>query len=229
MSEFLFIDADDTLWENFAYFEIGRSRFLDYMEEGGFDRASVDILLSRIDAARTGDYGFGSMGFKRAMERTMHLCFERRDRVLSDADMDVLNLIQQDIFYHPVQPYEGVPETLDTLSRRHPLVLVTKGFEDEQLGKVERSGLSVFFEDVVVVPDKTEAVYRDLLSSHDVTAERAWMIGNSPRSDINPAAAAGLGTVLVEKEKGWDFEEVPLQTNGRSRKIRAFSQLTRWF
>ncbi len=229
MSEFLFIDADDTLWENFAYFEAGRARFLDHMAEMDFDRVEVDPLLARIDAERTEEFGFGSMGFKRAMERTMKLCYERKGRVISNADRKFLDMIQQDIFFHPVQPYEGVAETLHSLSERHPLVLVTKGFADEQLGKVDRSGLSMFFEDVVVVPDKTEAVYRDLLNTHDAAAERAWMIGNSPRSDINPAAAAGMGTILIEKDRSWDYEEVPLRTNGRFRKIRTFSQLTEWF
>ena len=30
--------------------------------------------------------------------------------------------------------------------------------------------------------------------------DRTWMIGNSPKSDINPALEAGLGAVLVRND-----------------------------
>lgn len=229
MRDVLFIDADDTLWENFAFFEAGRARFLDHVEASGINRREADHLLTRIDAERTGEYGFGSVGFMRAMERTMIICFEQISRFVADSDLAVLLQIQEDIFYHPVEPYPGVERTLADLEGAHQLILVTKGFADEQLGKVARSGLDRFFQDVVVVPDKTMSVYQNLLKKNNIRGEEAWMVGNSPRSDINPAAAAGMGTILVEKDKGWDFEEVPLKTNGRFRRINDFSQLKLWF
>jgi len=108
-------------------------------------------------------------------------------------------------------------------------VLVTKGLEAEQRPKVARSGLAHFFERVDVVADKTEDTYRKLVGELGVAPDTTWMVGNSPRSDINPAAAAGLGTVLIEKDRAWDYEEVPLKTNGRFHRVRRFDELKSLF
>ena len=225
----LFIDADDTLWENFAYFEEGRGRFLDWMDKAGFVRNEVDIILSRIDSERTHELGFGSMGYREAMRRTMVFFYEKIGRKTSSLDTALLDEIQRNVHMHSVELYPGVADTLEYLRERYPLFLVTKGVEDEQSGKVERSGVSRYFRDVFVIPDKTPGHYRELVSELKVTPGESWMIGNSPRSDINPPAEIGMGTVLVKKERAWDFEEVPLKHNGRFHEITDFRHLKEIF
>jgi putative hydrolase of the HAD superfamily len=44
--------------------------------------------------------------------------------------------------------------------------------------------------------------------------EATWMIGNSPKSDINPALQAGLGAVLVPHPHTWVLEHQDLNTDG---------------
>ena len=39
-----------------------------------------------------------------------------------------------------------------------------------------------------------------------VEPPRAWMIGNSPKSDINPALECGLNAVFVPHERTWSLE-----------------------
>lgn len=225
----LFIDADDTLWENFAYFEVARDRFLDWMEKAGFNQNEVDAVLSRIDSERTHEFGFGSVGYREAMLRTMIHFYKKTGRKTSSADAELLDNIQQSVHMHPVELYPGVSQTLEYLRGRYPLFLVTKGVVNEQSGKVERSGVSRYFQEVFVIPDKTPDHYRELISKLNVTPGKSWMIGNSPRSDINPPAEIGMGTVLVKKERAWDFEEVPLKHNGRFHEITDFRQLKEIF
>ena len=49
-------------------------------------------------------------------------------------------------------------------------------------------------------------MYRELAERHDCDPANTWMIGNSPRSDINPALAAGLGAVFIPHDFTWVLE-----------------------
>jgi putative hydrolase of the HAD superfamily len=87
------------------------------------------------------------------------------------------------------------------------LLLFTKGDPDEQKLKVDRSGLGRFFRHVGIVKEKNEPAYRELARVRDCAAGLTWMIGNSPKSDINPALAAGLNAVYVPHPRTWKLEQ----------------------
>ncbi len=99
-----------------------------------------------------------------------------------------------------------MPDTLAYLRRRHRLVLFTKGNHDEQWDKVVRSGLRDLFHQVDVVREKDADAYADAARRLGVRPESAWMIGNSPKSDILPARAAGFGAVFVPHPGTWVLE-----------------------
>jgi putative hydrolase of the HAD superfamily len=99
-----------------------------------------------------------------------------------------------------------VATTLRALAGRHRVVLLTKGDGDDQMGKVARSGLRRHLHQVDVVPEKDESAYRDVLRRHGADPARTWMVGNSPKSDILPALAAGLGAVFVPHPATWTLE-----------------------
>ena len=54
--------------------------------------------------------------------------------------------------------------------------------------------------------EKQEAAYRDVAHRHQCPASSTWMIGNSPKSDINPALAAGLNVVFLPHDFTWILE-----------------------
>jgi putative hydrolase of the HAD superfamily len=83
---------------------------------------------------------------------------------------------------------------------------VTKGALEEQSGKIERSKLKEYFAATEIVAEKNAAAYLALVEKHALTRESTWMIGNSPRSDINPALAAGLHAVFVPHGDTWILE-----------------------
>jgi putative hydrolase of the HAD superfamily len=100
----------------------------------------------------------------------------------------------------------GVAETLPLLAKRHRLILVTKGHAREQQRKFDRSGIHMHFTAVEIPPEKHLDAYREILNRHALTPATTWMIGNSPRSDINPALAAGLHAVYVHHPNTWVLE-----------------------
>ena len=108
----------------------------------------------------------------------------------------------------------GVEETVPELAARHRLILFTKGQRDEQIAKLERSGLAPFFE-----PGRNSARERSRLVSPPrrrtsaSIASRTFMIGNSPRSDINPALRAGLrAAIYIRHPHTWDLEHEELDS-----------------
>ncbi|MGZ3676849.1 MAG: HAD hydrolase-like protein, partial [Ktedonobacterales bacterium] len=102
-------------------------------------------------------------------------------------------------------------ETLSYLGPRHELILVTKGDVDEQQMKIDASGLAGYFRRAVIVAEKDVATYQSLVEELTVTPADGWMIGNSPRSDINPALAVGLNAVFVPHPHTWRLEHEELQ------------------
>ena len=99
-----------------------------------------------------------------------------------------------------------VESTLATLARRHTLTMFTKGNPEEQRLKVQRSGLEYLVHHVEIVPEKNIAGYLKLLGHLGVEPERAWMIGNSPKSDINPALTVGMNAVFIPHDHTWRLE-----------------------
>ena len=120
-----------------------------------------------------------------------------------------------------------VPETLADLAQRHHLFLVTKGNITEQSGKVERSGLKQYFPAIEVVVEKDAATYNAVVEKYCLLRENTWMIGNSPKSDINPALEAGLHAVFVPHDNTWMLEREDLRPEaGNGRLLQVESSAT---
>ena len=166
--------------------------------------------------------GYGTEHFARSLVASF------ASFLASDADPELLTRVAAmalDIMNRPIELFQGVPETLEYLSRRHELHLVTKGSPGEQTRKIESSGIAGFFSSVEVVREKDEAIYRQLAGSHDWEPERTWMIGNSPRSDINPALAAGLNAVFIPHTHTWVLEHDEPFAHPRLLPLRSFQEL----
>jgi putative hydrolase of the HAD superfamily len=100
----------------------------------------------------------------------------------------------------------GVEESLHQLSTHNRLFVLTKGDDAEQRAKLRRSRLGEYFEDVEVAREKNVQTYNHVLERWRLDPVMTWMIGNSPRSDINPALSAGLNAVLIPHAQTWEME-----------------------
>ena len=199
----LLIDADDTLWENNIYFERAIARFISFLNHHHYSPEQVREILNDVERENIVTHGYGLHSFAHALVA----CFEKlsADPVTPELHAAIQSFAHA-IADHPVEMLPNVPETLQHLCRRHHLILMTKGAFAEQSGKVERSGLKDYFAAVEIVAEKDEAVYRSMVAKYGLSNDTTWMIGNSPKSDINPALAAGLNAVFVPHGDTWILE-----------------------
>lgn len=197
----LLIDADDTLWENNIYFERVIARFFE--DFPGHSPAALRRTLDDVEREIVLSHGYGLSAFEQALLRTWERLAGARPGPEREA---AVRALARSVNEHPMEILPGVPETLAYLAARHSLILMSKGDPAEQSAKFERSGLSRHFAAVEIVPEKDEAVYRNLLARHGLAAFSTWMIGNSPKSDVNPALAAGLNAVFVPHDMTWVLE-----------------------
>jgi len=213
----LLIDADDTLWENNIYFERAFDTFCDFLDHSALTPAQVREVLNEIELVNAKIHGYGSKNFGRNLQQAYR---QLAERAISDEDLHHVFSLAERILEQPVEVIEGVEETLGYLIQRHDLTLFTKGSPDEQLMKVDRSGLGGYFAHKAVVKEKDAEAYSRLVGERGLTRESTWMICNSPKSDINPALAAGLNAVLVPHAHTWVLEHQDLRESGDRRFLR---------
>ncbi|HEX4486292.1 MAG TPA: HAD family hydrolase [Terriglobales bacterium] len=202
-SQTLLIDADDTLWENNIYFERAIANFISFLNHREFSPEQVREVLNEVERECIVSHGYGLHVFEHALVRT----FEQLsvEPITPALHVTIVGLTKA-IAEQPIEVRPGVRETLPYLAARHRLIMMTKGALAEQSGKVERSGLKEFFAAVEIVAEKDVATYRTVISKYGLTDELTWMIGNSPKSDINPAMAAGLNAVFLPHGDTWILE-----------------------
>jgi putative hydrolase of the HAD superfamily len=203
----LLIDADDTLWENNVFFENLIEDFITLAEPCGYSRAYIRHILNETERKNIRQYGYGVRSFGRSLEETYLKLADQvpRREVLAEIHDRVVGLEKT-----PPKILDGVPETLAYLTNRHRLILFTKGEPAEQAAKVQRSGLQGFFEFIEIVPEKDTKIYNELVNKHKIVKTQGWMVGNSPRSDINPALQAGLNAVYIPHVNTWELEHEPV-------------------
>jgi putative hydrolase of the HAD superfamily len=199
----LLIDADDTLWENNVYFERAIASFIAWLNHRSHTPAEVRARLNACEHETIRNHGYGLASFRRSLVA----CYEQlSEQSATPGHVEQIHGFASIVHEHPIELLPGVAETLATLAGRHRLILMTKGDRAEQTGKLERSGLAPYFHAVEIVAEKDPATYKAVTARHKLAPESSWMIGNSPKSDINPALAAGLHAVFLVHKDTWVLE-----------------------
>ena len=221
----LLIDADDTLWENNIYFERVIEQFIAHLNHRHLAPAEVREVINEIERANAAAHGYGTASFTRNLRQVYeHLAHEPCN------DWEWLAALARTITGHPIEILEGVAETIEYLYARHRVILFTKGDREEQTGKIARSGLGDFFHGVRIVKEKNAAAYELAAMEFGAAKQETWMVGNSPRSDINPALAAGLNAVWIPHHATWILEhEDVTPAPGRLLTLESFRDLQRYF
>jgi len=215
----LLIDADDTLWENNIYFERAIASFISYLDHRLYNAEQVRERLNSVERATISARGYGLRSFRQSLVT----CFEQlTDHPITPEKHDRIVSFAQSIADQEIELLPHVAETLSELATRHRLILVTKGDPLEQTDKLRRSGLAPHFSADEVLPEKHHAAYRSLSAHHGCEAATTWMIGNSPKSDINPAFAAGLNAVFIPHDFTWALERENIDHPPAGRELLEF-------
>jgi putative hydrolase of the HAD superfamily len=174
-------------------------------------------------------HGYGLKNF----HRSLLACFEQLSGApITVHDRKKINAFVMSISDRDIELLPDVGTTLADLATRHQLILVTKGNPEEQHDKLDRSGLGDYFQAGEVLHEKHRGAYVTLIDRHQATPRKTWMIGNSPRSDINPALSAGLNAIFVPHPSTWVLEHEPVEEapSGQTLlELSAFSQLSTYF
>ncbi|MBW4043627.1 MAG: HAD family hydrolase [Acidobacteria bacterium] len=225
----LLIDADDTLWENNIYFERAIASFISFLDHEEHSREEVREKLNEVERETVRMHGYGMSSFR----HSLLTCYERLScEPLTAENREQVANFANSIAAQEIELLPGVEETLQELCSRHRLILMTKGNEAEQADKLSRSGVAACFSAVEVPREKDTHAYSSVVRRHGLSPDSAWMIGNSPKSDINPALAVGLNAIFIKHPHTWvlEHDQVAEAKEGRRLlELARFAELGRHF
>jgi putative hydrolase of the HAD superfamily len=224
----LVFDADDTLWDSNIHFLEAFDFFAAAVGDAvlGVSRVEIHAAVRRAEMRLIKTHGYGRRPYVMALHRAAaELAPAGHDGLRDEIERIGAHLLERDCALLP-----GVEPTLAELSQRHRLLIFTKGQRDEQLHKLARSGLGPLFNRVETPREKDVDAYRRLMRDADLDPSLTFMIGNSPRSDINPAVAAGLRAVFIPHPHTWDLEHEEIKDAGdRIIELSSFRRLVEVF
>ena len=207
----LIFDADDTLWESNIHFLEAYDAFFAAAQLAGLkaERDEVQAIVHRCELEIIKSHGYGRIPYVRALRNAAHALTELEE-LRRQLEQEVERIGHQ-LIHRRCEVRPGVEPTLRELRKRHTLMLFSKGQRDEQLAKLEYSGLASLFSRVEIPAEKDADAYRQLIAAAGLNPQQTFMVGNSPRSDINPAIRAGLRAVYIPHPQTWVLEEEPLE------------------
>ncbi len=221
----ILFDADDTLWENNIYYIKATNDFLDLLVKKGLDRQKLQKEFDELELWVVKERGYGSHNFVYILE----VLYERYQNLMDYGDFKKIVDRFKD---HPRQPrlFDGVLETLNALKEKYSLFVLTKGDFKEQERKIINAGIDKIVDGYFIVPEKEDAVYRQILMQNNWKPEETCMVGNSPKSDINPALRVGMYAIYIPYPNTWklDYEEVN-PVKGKFFQIKHFKELLNYF
>ena len=220
----LLIDADDTLWENNVYFERAIAAFISYLNHHEYSAAEVRQALNAQERETILAHGYGLTSFTRSLVAVYE---GLSSEPVTEHNIKRVRSFARSIAEQEIELLPGVAETLVELAKRHRLILMTKGDQAEQADKLSRSGLAQHFSAVEIVAEKDPATYKQVIARHELTPHSSWMIGNSIKSDINPALAAGLHAVFLFHKDTWVLEHAALDAAPQGQTLLELDSFTK--
>lgn len=219
----LAFDADDTLWDCQGHFDEVERQYAAILSPWATEREAHEGLI-RTETANMPTLGYGCKAFTLSlMENAIRLS----DGQIRSADLSKVMLLGRSLLDLPATPLPGVEPTLERLyaEGRYRLAVFTKGELLDQENKLRRSGLLRFFEHVEIVSDKTRHAYLALCRRLRISPRQLLMVGNSYKSDIEPALAIGASAAYIPYHLTWQLEHAEERDHERLVRLERFEEL----
>ncbi len=102
--------------------------------------------------------------------------------------------------------FEGAATVLAYLQQKYQLHIISNGFKETTLTKMERSGLNPYFTNVIISEDvginkPNSKIFNYALTKASATKEESVMIGDSLEADIRGAQAFGMKAIFFNPLK----------------------------
>ncbi len=220
----LIFDGDDTLWRTMPIYSQAKRDFFQLMRRQGFATKKVEIYFEERDRSNVKTLGFSRRRFGLSMQQTYRHFSRLANRPIRRSVVKRITTIRDGIFQRQPELAPFAKSVLQSLALGNRLVLLTKGTKRIQLQRVSASGLAHFFEKVLVVKDKDNETFREIVKRLKMKAANTWSVGDSLRSDINPALRGGLNAIWIPNAN-WKYEEDVLLESQRFYKIQSLRQV----
>lgn len=210
-------DLDDTLVQCNIYFDEVLDEFTEmllvWLDDSRVTEADIRSKQTEIDIAGVEQMGFVSTHFPHSLIETYRYFCDFLQREPNLAEEDRLMKLGMSVYEREIEPYPGMVETLNLLrSQGHELYLYTGGETAIQQRKIEQMRLADYFEERIYIRrHKNVEALEEILRSRSFDRKRTWMIGNSLRTDIAPALAAGINTIYIKHPNEWSFNLIDLK------------------
>ncbi|MCC6830521.1 MAG: HAD family hydrolase [Thermoleophilia bacterium] len=201
------VDGDDTLWHSEGHFVLTERRFTELLAPW-VDAQTVHATLLETERRNLTHFGYGVKGFTLSMVETALQLTEHR---IDGRQIREIIGLGKELLAHPVELLDGVADTLEVLSERYRLVLVTKGDLFHQESKVAASGVAERFERIEIVAEKDVVTYARVLARMGVAPAAFCMVGNSVKSDVLPVLEIGGAGVHVPYHVTWALEHAEVE------------------
>lgn len=206
-------DADDTLWHNETLFAVTSEQIgallAPYAEPDNLHRRLVETERRNLRL-----FGYGVKGFTLSM---IESAIEVSEGRVSAREIQAILEAGKKLLAHPIELLPQVRESLEGLSKKHNLMMITKGDLFHQESRIAMSGLGDLFTAVEIVSEKNPDTYRKILRRYHLDVEDFVMVGNSVKSDILPVLEIGARAIHIPYEITWELEVAELGTPDPSR------------
>jgi putative hydrolase of the HAD superfamily len=207
MLTFVF-DLDDTLIETNAVFLAAEQSFFDEMVALGFDGGVARKTFIEIETRNVARFGFMPVRFYTSLAETYDAMCQNSNREIEPATRTRIEQIGKGVFIQNYRVLDGVFGVLDALEKRGDRLLMwTRGDSDIQLSKLAATGLEKYFGRPYILAKKTSADLLNIVRNTGLVLSSTWVVGDSVRSDINPALEAGANAIWIPIESAWRYED----------------------
>jgi putative hydrolase of the HAD superfamily len=217
MKKHLFFDLDHTIWDfdRNAEETLQELYVLHELEKLGLTSSSDFIATyTRNNHALWADYHLGKID-KETLRQT------RFSKTFTDMGLppEVIPVAFEDAYVKmcPTKTnlFPHAHETLGYLQQKYTLHLITNGFRESQDTKLKGSGLSRYFQHIIISEEvgfnkPHQAIFEHALNLADATKEESLMIGDSLEADVYGALNFGIDAIFFNPLRAPKPEDVPV-------------------
>jgi putative hydrolase of the HAD superfamily len=198
-------DGDDTLWLVEHLYDDARVDAAKVVASDGVDPARWEALEREIDVRNVGTMGVSAQRFPTSCVEAYIAAAAEMGRSPSPSVEKLVQLAAEQVFERRAPVVVGAHAVVEKVRTFCPVVLLTKGEPWVQERRIEEAGFASSFDEILIVPSKSEAEFEAALRYFDAAAAGSWSVGNSLASDVNPALNIGMSAVWIDAHV-WEHE-----------------------
>ncbi len=212
----IFFDLDHTIWDFETNSDAAYKQLLQE-ENIALDFETFSKTYHPINEKVWKDYAAGK--FTKEQVKILRLKLTLDQLGLEFGPDEILRMANRylDLLAEGTALFPGALETLEYLSRKYALHLITNGFSEVQYRKIKKSGLKPYFKTITLSEETGElkphpSVFRHALNKAQTTAHRSLMIGDSLQADVLGAINVGMKAVFFDPKKEKNLPETVAPT-----------------